>query len=584
MLLRGRKESKKIEKDNKIKGVVDNENTDDVKLLDEIRYNNKSHTEKVISNSNLRDTATNSVLSPHNSVFEALQNPDLNRGVDLSNIKTHIFNDNNNNNISVNSPNTSTSQFQFQFQFQNQNQNQNQNIDNYNYRNYNFNYNDHNNMDFSQTSWQNISTYFEINNETRSNSQSSNNNFPFNLPSSNNSNIISSGHNSPYLKNDDVFNNFMPNRIDSPNVASILSSSSGQDENNSNNEINESQQTKIGKNLNFQTNSPDSESGIESDTEEDHTIDSSTILSSFVMPRVSIMSNSINSQNQSISNDRFFINVKIIGDRENCLIKRFKSYKKTFKNIEFSIDKNSFTDLIILIVNNDNYMLPKFLKIPCIPICLSKNQLILAKQIPKYLKICDPIELNSLNDNLIILINFLSNINNLKDWKLFLSNLTIEDNKQNNINNINSSLIEFLSNENENKILNSSSIFSNVSFTKTLKQNNKNNFSNEKNNNNFFKVSLITSVAVGVISLGLVFIWKKLTTKELIQNSTSKHLQELSYNTLNVNESNLVFDQYIFVKLKSITTKIESLGEVVFSGGIMVFQKVKLVLIELLNF
>ncbi|GAV26639.1 hypothetical protein PMKS-000093 [Pichia membranifaciens] len=38
----------------------------------------------------LENAISNSVLSPHNSVFEALHNPDLNRGVDLSSIRSKV--------------------------------------------------------------------------------------------------------------------------------------------------------------------------------------------------------------------------------------------------------------------------------------------------------------------------------------------------------------------------------------------------------------------------------------------------------------------------------------------------------------
>lgn len=558
-------------------------------ILREIRIKNleKKETEKSIANS---------VLSPHNSVFEALHNPALNKGVDLSNIKTKIIHNNTNNDTNTNDnglkitiPKVSSTQFHFQF---NRHENDDDDDDNNKYpTNAHINSNDsgddiddndiQSNLDFSITSWQNISSYFTYNNtnnpipsntETRSNSQNSAQ-YPFNLISNNNSNIISSGNNSPRIRNNtDTFNSNTPNRANSPNVASILSGVSGQDQDTDDIESDELSKIKSKDKSNIANDALTSDS----ETEMDHTVDSSTIISSFVMPRVSIHSNlnSTNNNNDhrykqpSISNistsdtiKRSRLNIRIVGSQNNTLMNRFKSYKKTLTNIDFYITNCEFTDLLILIVDNDNYMLPKITKTPCIPIVLTADAILNAEKIPKYLRLCDSIKLNNVNDDLIVLINFLSNINDLNTWRMFLSSLPIK-NHMNPITDINSSLIEFHSEK-----LQSDLPFS--SIEKSIPSSH-----NKKPYNGF----IVAGVTVGILSLGIIFIWKKFLTTGIIEshNSTIPSSAD-DFDS----HSKLSLDQYIFLKLKSITTTVEYWGDVAVSQTFILLQKAKLILVDL---
>ncbi|GAV26638.1 hypothetical protein PMKS-000092 [Pichia membranifaciens] len=253
---------------------------------------------------------------------------------------------------------------------------------------------------------------------------------------------------------------------------------------------------------------------------------------------------------------------------------RFQSYKKTFTNIDFFATNCESTDLILLVLDDDNYMLPKITKTPCIPITLSKQALTTAMKIPKYLKLCDPIQLESLNDNLIILVDFLSNINDLGTWRMFLSAFPIKSHLH-DINDINSSLIEFHS---ENK---------SGSDTSLLSMKKSGHASNKDNNKQPYNAFIIAGVAVGLLSIGILFVWKKLVTKEFVQQGPTKQISNLPYQPVVThanNGSKLSPDQYLLSKLKSIAIGIESWGDVVFSQGVFLFQKAKLVLIELLNF
>jgi hypothetical protein len=546
---------------------------------------------------NIQKKTSNSVLSPHDSVFEALKNPDLNKGIDLGNINSYSFSNPSQSISNMNLSNIHQSQFQFQFSH----------TANDNNRANSEEITDKNNLDFSITSWQNVSSYWNQNfDEEESRSNSRNSQFPFNMISNNNSNIISSGNNSPYFRNDHSFNdNSSPIRIDSPNVASILSSSSGHDDDDkylSDNSIPKSNQILNSKNKsstnhknsklhNISTKdkitsenatfSLDSDLDLESDTEVDRTVDSSTIISSFVMPRVSILSTSNSLSDQMNAK----LNVRIIGDKTNCLMTRFKSYKKIFNNIQFYTNKSEYADLLILIVNSDNYMLPKMTKSPCIPITLNESAILFSKKIPKHLKLCDPIQLNSLNDDLLTLIDFLSNINDLKTWRMFLTNLSNSNititNSNINVNvdhintltDINSSLIAF---HTEKKLNSSNSIF----VSKSIKSFDK----DESLNKKFY---LITGFTVGLLSLGLIILWKKLCSKDLLQKSSKELSTTFSYastDLINPNNLEITMEQSIIIKIRDIVEGIESCAQIIFSQSIVILQKARLALSELLHF
>lgn len=573
------------EGDNTLSGALD----DKLELKNTNKFNN---------NNNL----TSNLLSPHNSVFQALANPDLNKGVDLSTIRSKILSNSDANNNLHNS--LTDSGF----------------------------LNNSNNLEFSVTSWQNVSSFVD----SRSNSgdsapfngyinNSSNNNtlnkLPFSLNSNNGSNIISSGNNSPYMKNNETFNDSTPNRINSPNVASILSSSSGNDidiedindpqssefvkfiNNDNNHSQNIDDESDYNKKLKQQMTLIFSENprelnttlSLDSDTEDDdqdeQTVDSQTVISSFVMPKVSI-SNSMPNQNESIVDavlrTRCWINVKVIGDNNHILLNRFKCYKKSLNNINFLSENSENIDLLILVLNNDNFMLPKMQKIPCIPIVLTKYQLSLAKKIPRGLKLCEPIKLESLDNDLMVLVDFLSNINNLKSWRKFLSCLPIGQ-KSTGIKDINSSLIELC-------VGGTSAYNDSIIFTSNLAKGKDRNGSGHGNGklpkDTFSKFYLLAGVTVGVISISLLVLWKKLTAKDLL-NTHSSSSKDITYDSLHVSnslpkatsdETLISLDQYFLYKLKTLTINIESWGEIILSEGILLFHKAKLLLVELLNF
>ncbi|OWB79199.1 hypothetical protein B5S32_g3413 [[Candida] boidinii] len=177
--------------------------------------------------------------------------------------------------------------------------------------------------------------------------------------------------------------------------------------------------------------------------------------------------------------------------------------------------------------------------------------------------ICEPIKLNSINDDLIELINFLSNLNTnsidnfLRELKLNenllnlneINSIFLDNNSRNNINkhdinieklsknfkiNNNNNKYKYKDNDNFSKSLNLSdvniihnsnsknNINNEINKNKLNKRRNSNNNSNNSNNNNNnkknsskkndykrLKDGLILGITFGVVSLTLVYIWKE---------------------------------------------------------------------------
>jgi hypothetical protein len=505
------------------------------------------------SNTGINETTAN-LLSPHDSAYEALNNPQLNRGIDMSNIETSLLNSNINATASrLTFDNINQAQFQFQFREDN-----------------NTNAEEDNNMEFSITSWQNISSHFgEV--ESRSNSTSL---YPFKMTSNNDSNIISSGNESPVTRHGEFFNTLdSPGRVESPNVtSSILSTSSDHEieyhelEQGANMNIKNdtadktfiekifstgvhhqlsSREHDIAQNQDFEPKilfgedeSPSSQSGLDSDTEVDHTVDSSTIISSFVMPRVSLIdSNSfLQSGEMGGANDR--LRVKIVGDLDGILLRRFKSYNKLFKNITFVNETMDASDLILLVITKTNCNIPKICKTPCIPIAVGKQSPKAVQKIPKTLRICTPITLGSLNDDMISLVDFLNNVKGASAWRRFLTKAeNTNGTHKRSLSDITSTLIKTHSQSNStlasSYVLGINDVSGNLHQVLDLDNSCDALVDGDGDGTNVFKTDddnkkcineeyrirnyLIAGVAFGVVSMGIIFLFKRVTPKDLIK-------------------------------------------------------------------
>ncbi|ODV85438.1 hypothetical protein CANARDRAFT_22971 [[Candida] arabinofermentans NRRL YB-2248] len=208
-----------------------------------------------------------------------------------------------------------------------------------------------------------------------------------------------------------TFNNNRPQiklNSNSPNIGSILSSSDNEDRNlddlnpqSSNHKVivfdsgsdsdNDKSDDEVGKHF--------KDVAADEDDEDEGTIDSSTIIPSFIMPRVSIPS--LSSSNQ--------VKIQVIGLQKDLLINRLQSYKKLLNQIEFTNSDDS--NLIILLVNKENYILPNLINKPFIPIIIGDSfDYMNLNTILQNKMICDPLKLNSISDDLMPLIDFLSSL------------------------------------------------------------------------------------------------------------------------------------------------------------------------------
>lgn len=114
---------------------------------------------------------------------------------------------------------------------------------------------------------------------------------------------------------------------------------------------------------------------------------------SFIMPKVSF--------------NNGLLRVQVVGDGSDRIEERLKSYRKSLKNVEFVKKEAS---LLILLLNEENRILPDLLGIPTIPILVGASQMAYKSSN----SICDPIRLQSEEDDLFQLIHFLSSVDSQK--------------------------------------------------------------------------------------------------------------------------------------------------------------------------
>ncbi|GMG19926.1 unnamed protein product [Ambrosiozyma monospora] len=433
------------------------------------------------NNSSMRSTDSKSVLSPHNSVFQALQNPDLD--LELSSYSPRL------------APMNDASQQLPAYT----------------------------NNDFSITSWQSISSQLPA--PVASHGQSSSDRTPFSNPFGPPP-LVSGESTTP--KN--VTFNFLSNtRNMSPNIGSILSSSDNDD--------------RLLDELSFVVENPasihnvmvfDSESeDLNATDDEEYTVDSSTIIPSFVMPRVSIPSLGGQPDDATLHPaDDGIIKVQVVGSCNQLLVQRLNSYKKTLKNVEFYTSNQLDPHLLLLLVNRENYLLPTLINKPYIPIIIEEGGLNaddILNRLVKGLMICEPIVLKSINDDVVTLIDFLDNLERMDNFqdaiREFLGGPMASSMKLNTVNSImmekSSSSSGFVgrrgSSTSKSTIRKKARSSSAVVFESDEER-----FKNSKYNNNkkknskdisSLKAKLILGITFGVISLTVVMVWRELSAE-----------------------------------------------------------------------
>ncbi|KAG7691723.1 hypothetical protein KL933_005040 [Ogataea haglerorum] len=184
-------------------------------------------------------------------------------------------------------------------------------------------------------------------------------------------------------------------KLNSPNIGSILSSSDNEERNLEDTSV----QHPTHQVLVF-----DSESSSESSEDEQDTIEMSTAAPSFVMPRVSV---SGLSGHELVFHDK--VRIQVVGYQKEVLLSRLSTYRKTLNRIVFT---DSNPSIMIVVVKDDNYLLSDVVDKPFVPLLtgISVDLALFKKSFPKNLMICEPIQLQSITDDLMPFIEFLTNL------------------------------------------------------------------------------------------------------------------------------------------------------------------------------
>ncbi|VEU21159.1 DEKNAAC102087 [Brettanomyces naardenensis] len=305
----------------------------------------------------------------------------------------------------------------------------------------------------------------------------------------------------------------------SPNVGSILSSSSDPEERAELNAYDDRDATAQLTSQNANNPSPTSNvvilrpsspldedyENISSDlSDENGTLDSSTIIPSFVMPRVSIPT-------LDSTTDNAPLNIQIVGEDNHSLISRLSNYRKTLGNVTFQSSNQPAPKLILIILNQDNYLLPRIVQKPFIPILLESRGASASipplDRLSNQYMVCKPLHMRSLSDDLTVLIDFLSGL----DRNCALLNRLLDNGRigySMKLNTVNSVLIESSSSDfSKAKPIpeTASSSSSSSSSDGTRKRRRERDF--EK-----LRAKLFFGFAFGVVSLTIIVIWRELTS------------------------------------------------------------------------
>ncbi|KAH3667191.1 hypothetical protein OGAPHI_002840 [Ogataea philodendri] len=449
-----------------------------------------------------------SILSPHLSIFQALQNPELE--LDMSALDTGTER-------RIPTPINTNPDFSTYNSF---------------YRN----------EDFSITSWQSIPSGFGLADQ--------------NAPPP-----------SRALRS--------PAKLNSPNIGSILSSSD--------NEEHRLEDVPV-QSSNHEVIIFDSESFSESS--DDDTIDSSTVVPSFVMPRVSVPS--LANSSSVLQNA---IRVQVIGHQREILLSRLAKYRKTLNRTVFTDVDPSF---MVAIVNDDNYLLPTLIDKPFIPILTGNSNAdssLLRKSVSKNLMICEPIRMQTINDNLMPLIEFLSNLQVSggdfgKVIELSASQYAMT-NQPLSLESVNSVLLD----KSARKLRRSS-------LHKELDDSNKNN-GYPKN----YKQGLLFGITVGMVGLVVVLVWKEFAPSPVPDKlENPSRMNKILFRPKEVLQSDCKSDEFDLqgiphamaafcesaVKgsveaLEFVKTDLEALGKMLASSSFFLIERTKLTLLRLIE-
>ncbi|KAG7876959.1 hypothetical protein KL937_005078 [Ogataea polymorpha] len=365
-------------------------------------------------------------------------------------------------------------------------------------------------------------------------------------------------------------------KLNSPNIGSILSSSDNEERN--------LEDTSV-QNPTHQVLVFDSESFSESSDEEQDTIELSTAAPSFVMPRVSV---SGLSGNELVFHDK--VRIQVVGYQKEVLLSRLSKYRKTLNRIVFT---DSNPSIMIVVVKDDNYLLSDIVDKPFVPLLTGINVdlALFKKAFPKNLMICEPIRLQSITDELMPFIEFLTNLqvsgcDFSKVLELSVAHYSMT-NQHLSMDKVNSILLD-----------NSAKQLGNRSIHKETGDTDKN-----KSYPKPHRHGLFLGLTVGMVSLAVFMIWKELASNadtNKLESSTrihhfvvnSKDVMHSECSRGKLNSHTIAFsvsslcDSVIKGSVESwevIKTDLDALGKLLINTSFFLIERTKLTLLRIIE-
>lgn len=337
-----------------------------------------------------------------------------------------------------------------------------------------------------------------------------------------------------------------------------------------------------------------------SDEETIETEQLSSMIPSFIMPRVSVIS--LDSSKTSDMGGSP-VNIQIVGRGGNILMHRLCTYKKTLGNVAFQLEAKPIPSIILWVVDSANCVLPQVEKRPVVPIWVNgegKNFPILDICTTQYF-VCRPFKMKSLNDDLMTLIDFLSCLG--KDNAL-IDSLLYEGRIGSSIPLKGVNLVLIDGAKETGRKLSNSRLFRG-SKTKYSGKNRIRKLKGQKCRQQKLKVRLFVGFSFGIVSIALIMIWKglgvaqeRLDAAELVQMQSPRYKQlpiyvsemnralsaKYSRYFYEINSQPLLswqryvtdWDNFLYLKLDNLADEFDELSHVVAFRGMQIFQRMKL--------
>lgn len=229
---------------------------------------------------------------------------------------------------------------------------------------------------------------------------------------------------------------------------------------------------------------------LQSDQDNEEIINSSLIIPSFIMPRVSIPSQKKQLVKRKSYSPNLQLNIQVVGENSLALISRLSAYRKTLRSVRFQLTDTPPPKAVLLILGEEPAIVSE--NKPVVPIYFENNDNATMEAINSNNFICKPVKLKSVNDDLMILIDFLGCLGtSYHNLGTLMNGGLIGSSKR--LNNVNSTLIE-------------STIVPSKGQLKHIKRKHKKDRLLQVRR---IKKSLFVGFTFGAISLALAILWRE---------------------------------------------------------------------------